>query len=159
MHYNYFKTQIMNTFFLILFTFFAAATFAQPGVLNRDNKAQQIESMRVAYITQKLNLSTDEAQRFWPVYNSYRADLKTLRKNFKQDDRDGTPLTTDQQLEFEQKKLDLKKTYRVQFEQAVGKDKFNLLLQVEDKFKKELMQVVQERQDRGNGGQFGRRRY
>jgi uncharacterized protein YaiL (DUF2058 family) len=82
------------------------------------------------------------------VYNAYRGDMKTLRQNFKADDKDGTPLTADQQLEFEQKKLDLKKRFKPQFEQAIGKEKLNLLMQVEEDFKRELMKAMQESRGR-----------
>jgi len=32
----------------------------------------KIESMEVAYLTQVLELSVDEAQKFWPIFNDIR---------------------------------------------------------------------------------------
>lgn len=119
---------------------------AQP---NQDgkNRSERIESMRVAFITQRLTLTAAEAQKFWPVYNSYRSDVKTLRRNFKQTEEDGTPLTADERLEYDQKKLDLKKSYKPQLEAAIGKEKMNLLMTAEEDFKKELMQIMREKRD------------
>lgn len=37
-----------------------------------------IEAIKVAYITKQLNLSAEEAQKFWPVHNAYMAELKKL---------------------------------------------------------------------------------
>jgi hypothetical protein len=34
-------------------------------------KEEQVKSQKIAFFTQKLNLTSDEAQRFWPVYNNY----------------------------------------------------------------------------------------
>ena len=52
--------------------------FSQGG-----NKRERIEALRVAFITQKLNLTPDESQKFWPVYNEYQDKLKSSRKEFK----------------------------------------------------------------------------
>lgn len=49
---------------------------------NRDRKDKfedRIESMRVAYLTDKLALTPEEAQRFWPVYNELREKLEDRR--------------------------------------------------------------------------------
>jgi hypothetical protein len=138
----------MKTLINMLLLCFALSATAQQHPPHDKGQHERVESFRIAYITEHLKLTPEEAQRFWPVYNAYRADLKTLRKNFRADDNDGTPLTADQQLEFDQKKLDLKKRFKPQFEQAIGKDKLNLLLQVEDNFKKELMKTMQDRRGR-----------
>ena len=34
-----------------------------------------------AFITQKLQLTTDEAQKFWPVYNQYENEIQSLQLN------------------------------------------------------------------------------
>jgi hypothetical protein len=138
----------MKTLINILFLSFALSATAQQNQAQDRGRHERVESFRIAYITEHLKLTPEEAQRFWPVYNAYRGDMKTLRKNFKADDKDGTPLTADQQLEFEQKKLDLKKRFKPQFEQAIGKEKLNLLMQVEEDFKRELMKAMQERRGR-----------
>jgi len=129
----------MKNTILILLTLATFSTFAQP----RNN--EKIEAMRVAFITNRLNFTPEESQKFWPVYNAFRADMKTLRKNFRADDKDGTPLTADQRLEFDQKKLNLKLTYKPQLEAAIGKEKMNQLMAAEEAFKKELVRIMQER--------------
>lgn len=49
----------------------------------RDQKCrahrQQIKSERVAFITDALSLSVEEAQKFWPVYNDYNKKVDNLR--------------------------------------------------------------------------------
>ena len=37
---------------------------------------KKIQAMEVAYITKELNLSPEEAQKFWPVFNQYRNEVK-----------------------------------------------------------------------------------
>ena len=36
-----------------------------------NQKKVQLKALKVAFITEALSLSTDEAQKFWPIYNSF----------------------------------------------------------------------------------------
>ena len=64
------------------------------------NKGDKIEALRIAFISQQLNLTPQEAQKFWPVYNQFRGDMKTLHQNFKLEGN--LQLTAEQQLDLEQ---------------------------------------------------------
>jgi hypothetical protein len=130
-----------------LATFAGAHKFQQDGA----NKAERIQALEIAFITEKLNLSSEEAQKFWPVFNAYKADLKTLRGNFGMGPGKPQP-SADQMLDFEQKKLDLKKKYKMQFEGAIGKEKVNTLFHLEEEFRQKLKEMRDQRQqNRGQG--------
>jgi hypothetical protein len=70
--------MIMKPIYFILFLFlslpFSAA--AQEEEAGNMNDQKKIQAMEVAYITKELNLSPEEAQKFWPVFNKYREDVK-----------------------------------------------------------------------------------
>ena len=38
----------------------------------------KIDAYRVAFLTQELQLSSDEAQKFWPIYNDIKDDRDKL---------------------------------------------------------------------------------
>ena len=116
------------------------------GLSAQTKPKEKVEAMRIAFITNRLDLTPDEAKLFWPIYNNYRHDLSKLRRSFYPKD-DGTDphLDADRQLEFEQKKLDLKKTYKPQFEQVLGKEKLNKLISAEEDFKRMLIQTIRNR--------------
>lgn len=42
------------------------------------DKEEQVKAQKVAFFTQKLNLTAEEAQKFWPVYNSYWERKNTI---------------------------------------------------------------------------------
>ncbi len=162
------KKLMIMTAAVLMATFFTTPIFAQGPPADGGDKGEKIEALRIAFITQELQLTPQEAQKFWPVYNQYRGDMKTLRGNFKPGQ--GTELNAEQQLDFEQKKLDLKKKYKGQFEGAVGKDKVNQLYNIENKFHQKLKELRDQRQQqrganpnppaggpRGNGGRQGGR--
>ena len=131
------KIGIMSLFVILMMS---------KAVSAQANQKEKVESMRIAFITERLNLTPAEAKVFWPVYNNYRHDLTTLRRNFyPMDDGTDPHLDADKQLEFEQKRLDLKKHYKPEFEQVLGKQKLNLLVGAEEDFKRMLVQIVRNR--------------
>jgi hypothetical protein len=45
-----------------------------------DDKNNEIETYKIAYMTEKLGLSSDEAKIFWPIYNDWEKEQGALRK-------------------------------------------------------------------------------
>ncbi len=71
------STRIMKRLQIALIAIFIMAisvhTFAQRG--------ERIEALRIAFITQKLALTSSESEKFWPIYNAYRNELSEIRRN------------------------------------------------------------------------------
>ncbi|MBL4888118.1 MAG: hypothetical protein JKZ03_06660 [Flavobacteriaceae bacterium] len=44
------------------------------------NPREKLRTFKVAFITQELDLSPEEAQKFWPIYNAYNKKKAALRK-------------------------------------------------------------------------------
>ena len=60
---------------LVLFLLLISVNlFAQP-------KREQLKSLKVAYITDQLQLTSDEATKFWPLYNAFESKQKELRQD------------------------------------------------------------------------------
>ncbi len=70
-----------------------------------------IEAIKVAYITKQLNLSAEEAQKFWPAYNACFEELKKARQEKNEDI-----------LAFEEAALNIRKKYKNDFKKALGSD-------------------------------------
>lgn len=66
------KSIILSVFFL-----FTALSFGQ----DYKEKREKIKALKVAYITEQLNLTTEEAQKFWPIYNANEEKQFVLRHN------------------------------------------------------------------------------
>ena len=121
----------------------------------QNTQKEKVEAMRIAFITTRLELTPEEAKLFWPIYDNYRYDLTQLRRSFYPND-DGTDphLDADRQLEFEQRRLDLRKTYKPQFAGVLGKEKLNKLISAEEDFKRMLIQTqtMRNRHQQRQGG-------
>jgi hypothetical protein len=123
---------------LFLFTVICASAQTDPPIENQ--KMQNIEALKIAFISRQLELTPDEAQRFWPVYNQYSNDIHVVVKN----DQDV--------LDRDQKILDIRKSYKDQFVRIIGSDRTNRLFEAEGKFRQLLIQAIQRRQAMRQGG-------
>jgi hypothetical protein len=65
--------------FIAIIMLFSANTFAQGGRILKEKK-EQIKAMKVAYITNELSLTPDEAAKFWPLYNAFEDKQQEIRK-------------------------------------------------------------------------------
>jgi len=70
--------KIMKLKNLVMLLLLCSATvFAQ----EHKEKREQIKALKVSYFTTELNLTSDEAAKFWPVYNSFEEKQFELRHN------------------------------------------------------------------------------
>lgn len=103
----------------------------------------KIEALKIAYLTRKLNLSTDEAQRFWPIYNQYVGEIRKTRIDARQN-KEG-------ELPTEEKILNIRKKYNGEFGKALSSEKVNTFFKAEKEFgtgvQKELMERRMQRME------------
>lgn len=121
----------------------------------------KIRAAEIAYLAQKLDLTPDEAQKFWPVYNQYTKEVEILiqeRNNrattAKSEPKGNAP---DQELKYDQRMLDIKSHYDKEFQKVLPANKAGSVFRSEREFRKVLLQQLKERQLRNVGGPGPRR--
>jgi hypothetical protein len=128
---------------------------AQPG--HNADRQEKIEAFKRTYITMKLDLNTEEAEKFWPVYNEYQDALQQLRKEHAPP-MEGAKMPedmTEEELEallqdffdVEQQRLDLRFEYTEKFREVLPLVKVVKLGMVEGEFKRELMEKFSEKKE------------
>jgi hypothetical protein len=128
----------------IMCLIYSLPSFAQ----HRSEHYQQIESIKVAFITSKLDLTTEEAQKFWPVYNSYQKEMANLMRKrrearFKPNIDPNDKINAD--LDYETRMLELKKKYKKLYAKAIPPEKILLLYQAEREFREHLIKQLKHR--------------
>jgi hypothetical protein len=124
-------------FFLLGLGIFIQAQPARPEKGdNRSADLRKIQAMEMAFITKELNLSPDEAQKFWPLFNQYRSEIKGVSIDRKSGDH----------LDRQQKVLDLRKKYREDFTKVMTHERANKVFGAEDEFKSLVRREFQKRQ-------------
>jgi hypothetical protein len=118
--------------------------FALPvSAQEKGSQNQQIEAVKVAFITQKLNLTSSQAEKFWPVYNNYQREMKEVFKQRKEaknrnDGKDG-------ELDYESRLLDIRKKYKQEFSKVIPSDKVAQFYDAEREFRETMIQELKDR--------------
>ncbi len=126
-------------------------------------KKEKVEAMRIAFITQKLDLTPEEAQKFWPVYNEFqkkREELNKKRREEYKNMKENIDSLSDKQVEaivdgemaFRQKNLDLDKEYHSKFKSTLPIKKVAKLYRAEEQFTHRLLEEISGKGKEGHGG-------
>ncbi|TDO28941.1 hypothetical protein [Sediminibacterium goheungense] len=130
----------MKKIILFFITVFALSSLmAQEPQRKMMGERKNIEVLKVAYFTKHLSLTTEEAEKFWPLYNSYTADIRKARGDNKDDI-----------LAFEEAVLNIRKKYKTDLKKILVTDeRVNKALMAEREFmnvvRKELQQRMEQR--------------
>ena len=114
---------------------------------------EKIKSHKIAFISEKLDLSEVEAQKFWPIYNGYQSEKQDLiaKQNIKFD-----PNMTDAQadklmdevLTLRTKEIELQRRYIQKMKTAIPSRKVAMVFKYEREFQGEVISKVKNRQNR-----------
>ena len=139
--------QFYKYIYVCLFVLITLVSISQPT-----SKRDKIEALRVSFINQKVNFTTQESQLFWPLYDEYNDKLENARKSFRQQyikNIDFTTLTDKEaeayvsaELTLKQKEYELYKEYFDKFKKVLPIKKVALLRRAEEEFKKELIKNI-----------------
>ena len=156
------RLTILIAALLLSFSLSAQAQPGRGGGGNRQDRVARVESARIAFITDRLALTPQQAEKFWPVYNQYTGEVRTLRKQ-NRDQRGGQPnidgkgddqarQQLDDELDQQQAMLDLRRRYNAAFLKVISAAQVASLYEAERDFRKQLQQRMQERRQGGGGG-------
>jgi hypothetical protein len=138
-------------FLLISFTFYAQGERTK-------EKREQIKAMKVAFLTTELNLSTNEAEKFWPIYNTFddkqfelrHQKMKGFFKKMNNDDldnlseKDATALLNQIQSN-EEELFQLRKKFISNLKDVLPAVKIIKLKKAEEDFNRKLLQQYRDK--------------
>lgn len=126
---------------------------------NPSSGAEKIEALKVAFLSQKMNLSSKQAEKFWPIYNDYQKEMQQLvneRKQFNQANKAAGSVSDtkadqnlDQEFVFRQKALAIQEKYKNEFLQVLPAHKVSTFYKSEGEFRNRL---IRELSNRGSAG-------
>lgn len=146
----------MQKFYTIVVLFITLITFGQdPG-----DRLERIKALRVAYISEKLDLTPEEAQRFWPVFNKFDDNMTALNKQKRQlmeklrpenasnlSEKETTALM-DQDDKLEDEIQNNRKQLVKNLQGVIPNQKIIMLRQIEVEFKQKLLNQIKNRRER-----------
>jgi hypothetical protein len=125
-------------------------------------KFEKVKALKTAFITDRLDLSSDEAEKFWPVYNQYEKELHQLQVVERMTILDQiaekggvSKMTEKESADLLQKILDLnekinlkEKNKYLALKKVISSQKILKLIKVEESFKRELFKLLQEQRNK-----------
>ena len=146
----------MKTKFIlpIILLFISTVSFSQDFKENRE----KVKALKVAYITEQLELTTEEAQKFWPLYNAFddkQAELRhekmrAILDRFKPgnveklSEKDASNSLI-QMEKIEEDLFNLKKKFIKDLQSVISAKKIIKLKKAEEDFNRELLKQMREK--------------
>ncbi|HBD25349.1 sensor of ECF-type sigma factor [Flavobacterium sp.] len=145
------KTKIL---FPIIFLLVASLSFSQ----GFKEKREKVKALKVAYITEQLELTTDEAQKFWPIYNAFDENQSELRHekmraildrfkpgNVEKLSEKDASNSLIQMEKIEEDLFNLKKKFIKDLQVVISAKKIIKLKKAEEDFNRELLKQMREK--------------
>jgi hypothetical protein len=137
------KILLLSTLFLSSFFVASAQEDVNQSAADEAVRNEKIYPLYVAYVTKELNLTTEEAQKFWPVHTQFENELKAVKKDLPELDR-------------EQARLNIKKKYQGNFNTILGNNRCDRFFRMRGAFQKRLIERLRKhRQGQGGGVRQG----
>ncbi len=140
---------------LLLLLMTTTVSFAQrPG-------RERIKTLKVAFITERLNLSSEEAQVFWPLYNEHeekkvainrkeRREIRSKLVDFDLLSENEANALLMQLIALEEEKKKLHVSYIRKMSETISAKKTFLLIKAEEDFNKRLLQRMRQAKQNRN---------
>lgn len=147
------NTKILSVLLVII----SLNAFAQDGPFVRKKK-EQIKSMKIAFITNELSLTPDEATKFWPLFNAFEDKQQEIKKQkmksyLERSDDDSFDKLTDKeattmlaQMESSEDELyQVKKKFVGSLKGVISPIKILKLKKAEENFNRKLLQQYRDK--------------
>jgi hypothetical protein len=116
-------------------------------------KKEKLKAHKIAFITDRLQLTPAEAEKFWPVYNEHEAAIEAFHKDFRKthhfepEDIDSMSDTEansfiEDHLKNEQQMFDQRKAFLVKLKGIIPSRKILMLVEAEKDFRVEIVRKV-----------------
>jgi hypothetical protein len=143
-----------KTIFTALLLGIALMAYSQRGMRgDQENRHERMKAMKVAYITNQLDLSSEEAAKFWPVYNQIEAKRQELRdediipENINELSEKDSDALINKIMQNREKNLELDKKLVKDLEKVISKKKIALLFSSEHQFRREMASTIKTRME------------
>ncbi len=116
----------------------------------------RIESAKIALITQRLDLTPEQAEKFWPIYREYSERQREIQREFQDLRRNYRPNTAseeeskaliDKGLQIKEQMINLDKQYSDRMLTVINNRQLLRLREAEHDFRQELMRRLRQQRE------------
>lgn len=137
-----------------LFLFFSFMLMLGSVAANaQDSRTENVEAAKIAFLTDKMELTAEQAQRFWPLYNEYEQKRRTLIKGYRSGYRQDVDALSEQEAKAridnmfltKEKELELEREYANKYLKVISNKQLIKLYRGERDFTKMLLKRLDEK--------------
>ncbi len=115
-------------------------------------KRDAMRAQKIAFITEKMALTPEEAQNFWPLYNAYQEDSRKIRHQIKEIEtstkdnwkESDYKKAADQLIDLESQQTALKLRYHQEYLKVISAKKLFSYYSAENEYKKQLIRSIEQ---------------
>ncbi len=141
---------------IITLLLLTVSLFAQPGKGKHDD-FEKYKALKVSYMTEKLELTPQEAQQFWPIYNEFekkrydfhrdRRDLENrIKNNYSSYSEEEFKRFSYEMVDQFRKEYELMKEYNEKFLRVLPAKKVVMISPVENDFRYKMIREFREKE-------------
>lgn len=154
-----FNPNVMEkSIFITFMVFYLGTSYAIAQKPNPQYDKEKLESARVAFITNRLDLKPEQAEKFWPLFNRYNDERNLMMENLSTLNSDSMNETSDrkakeiiqERLGLQQKILDREKQFMDEITRVITPIQAVKLGGVNREFTRQLYRMNQGRRHGGN---------
>jgi hypothetical protein len=146
----------------ILLLILATFTFSEAGAQNQGR--EKLDAYRIAFFTKRLNLTPQEAEKFWPVYNEFQNKRNSIQKeriqlnrNVNQNELNMSEKEMteagDRLISLQIQEANLAMEYHKKFKDILSPAKVIRLYQAENQYRLQLLNELKQNQNQRNNMQ------
>jgi hypothetical protein len=101
---------------------------------DEQTRQERLKALYVAYVTKQLEFTPEEAQKFWPVHTQFENELKSIKADLPELDR-------------QQLILNIKRKYQDNFVKIIGTNRCERFFKMREEFGNKLKERIQKQRN------------
>jgi hypothetical protein len=142
----------------------AFAVFSTLQMSGQNPNLEKLNAYKIAFFTKKLNLTSQEAEKFWPVYNEFQdkrngiqVERQTLNRSINQNELNMSDKEMieagDKHISLQVQEASLSQEYHKKFREILSPVKVLRLYQAENQYRLLLLNELKDKMPLKNNGQ------
>jgi vacuolar-type H+-ATPase subunit I/STV1 len=135
----------LTLFLVFIFALYAGNAFAQRPAQNID--PEKLQAARIAFITSRIDLKPDQAEKFWPLFNQYNEQRESTMKSMSELNRDIENISEEEaksriqkRLQLQQKMIDAEKSFTTDISKVITSKQLLMLNNIARDFNRHIYQ-------------------
>jgi hypothetical protein len=127
---------------------FSLSGFAQDK--QRDDRREQMKALQIAFVTEKLSLTPEESQTFWPIHNAFEEKSSAVRsksrkiENVEEMSDEEAMNFVNTRISIDEELVVLRKEYVQDLKSVLSPKKIAMLFAIEHEFKRKMLKNIRE---------------